>query len=102
MAVESATKDILVTVGKDLSTATIQGIKIEVGPDSNVVVYTNDGVQTKPAGATVVYTKEGNEDQQISIGKDFNTVALYGAKVELAADGSVIFYSQRLANPRPA
>ena len=64
MAVESATKDIQVTVSKNLSTTTIQGVKVEVNPDSNVVVYTNDGVQTKPAAASGEAAAKGT---QISI-----------------------------------
>ena len=99
MAEGSAKKqDIQVTVGQDLSTATIQGIKVEVSPDSNVVVYTNDGVQTKPAATSAAVT----EDTQISIGKDFNTVALYGAKVELGADGSLIVYTNGSVKIKPA
>ena len=99
MAEGSAKKqDIKVTVGQDLSTATIQGIKVEVSPDSNVVVYTNDGVQTKPAATSAAVT----EDTQISIGKDFNTVALYGAKVELGADGSLIVYTNGSVKIKPA
>ena len=99
MAEGSANKqDIQVTVGEDLSTATIQGIKVEVSPDSNVVVYTNDGVQTKPAATSAAVT----EDTQISIGKDFNTVALYGAKVELGADGSLIVYTNGSVKIKPA
>jgi hypothetical protein len=47
MSLESTTQNVQVNVGGDLSTAIIQGIKVEVRPDSNVVVYTNDGVQTK-------------------------------------------------------
>ncbi len=44
-----ATEGIEVNVEKDLSSATIQGVKVEVSPDSSVVVYANEGVQTKPA-----------------------------------------------------
>ena len=76
MAVESATKDIQVTVSKNLSTTTIQGVKVEVHPDSNVVVYTNDGVQTKPAAASGEAAAKGT---QISISEDFNTIVLNGA-----------------------
>src|SRR5260370_37937731 len=98
MTAEGARQEIQVSVGRDLSTAIIQGIKVEVSPESNVVVYTNDDVQTKPAAASGAVT----EDTQISIGKDFNTVALYGAKVELAADGGVIVYTNGNVKLKPA
>jgi hypothetical protein len=80
-------KAVQVTVDQNLSTATINGTKIEISTDSNVVVYSNEGVQTKPASTATAAT---TEDKQISIGKHFNTVAMYGAKVELATDGSLI------------
>jgi len=92
-------KDVQVNVGKDLSTATLNGTKIEISPDSNVVVYTNEGVQTKPASATPA---AATEDKQISIGKDFNTVAMYGATIELAADGSLIVSTNGKVQIKPA
>jgi len=92
-------KDVQVNVGKDLSTATLNGTKIEISPDSNVVVYTNEGVQTKPASTTPA---AATEDKQISIGKDFNTVAMYGATIELAADGSLIVSTNGKVQIKPA
>lgn len=93
-------KDVQVNVGKDLSTATLNGTKIEISPDSNVVVYTNESVQTKPA--VTATTAEATEDKQISIGKDFNTVAMYGAKVELDTDGSLIVSTNGKVRIKPA
>jgi hypothetical protein len=89
-----------VSAGPDRGTAIVRDIKIEVKRDSSVVVYTNYGVQTKPAIAGTGWTASG--DTEISIGKDFNTVALYGAKVELAADGSVIVYTNGTVTIKPA
>jgi hypothetical protein len=96
MAVESVTKDIQVTVAKDLSTVTIGGVKVEVGPDSNVVVYTNDGVQTKPASG-----EAAAKGTQISISADFNTVVLNGATIERAADGRLVISTPGIVITKP-
>jgi Protein of unknown function (DUF1566) len=88
----SRNEDIQINVGKDLSTAIIQGLIVEVSPDNNVVMYTNKGVQIKPATSSSE-AASAKEDTHLSIGKDFNTVALYSAKIELAADGGVIVYT---------
>jgi hypothetical protein len=87
MAVESAREEVQLSVGKDLNTVTIGGVKVEVSPDSNVVVYTNDGVQAKPAAASGEASAKGT---QISISADFNTVVLNGATIERAAAGHLV------------
>ena len=94
MADNSAKQDIQVTVGKDLSTATIQGVKVEVSPDSNVVVYTNDGVQTKPAGGEAAA-------KGTYISADFNTVVLNGATIERAADGHFVISTSGIVITKP-
>lgn len=96
MAVESAQQDVQVSVGKDLSTATIKGVKVEVSPDSNVVVYTNEGIQTKPAAGEAV--------KGTHISADFNTVVLNGATIERAADGHLVISSPGtvITKPGPA
>jgi len=93
--------DIQVTVGKNLSTVTIGGVKVEVGPDSNVVAYTNDGVQAKPAAAS---GDTGAKGTQISISADFNTVVLNGVTIEQAADGHLVISSPGtvITKPGPA
>lgn len=97
---EAAAKDVEVKVGKDLTTATINGTKVEISPEGNVVVFTNAGVQTKPAAAVDAAAKK--EGTSIDIGKDFNTVAMYGATVELAADGSLIVSTNGKVQIKPA
>lgn len=93
-------KDVEVKVGKDLSTATLNGTKVEISPEGNVVVFTNEGVQTKPAAAADAAAKK--EGSSIDIGKDFNTVAMYGATIELAADGSLIVSTNGKVTVKPA
>lgn len=92
-------KDIKVNVSKDLSTATINGTKIEISPEGNVVAFTDKSVQIKPAAADTPVKKEGTS---IDIGKDFNTVAMYGATVEMAADGSLIVSTNGKVTVKPA
>jgi hypothetical protein len=100
MSAKTEVKDVEVKVGKNLSTATINGTKVEISPDGNVVVFTNEGVQTKPAVTATVAAV--TEDKQISIGKDFNMVAMYGATIELAADGSLIVSTNGKITVKPA
>jgi hypothetical protein len=89
-----------VKVGKGLSTATINGTKIEISPEGNVVAFTDKGVQVKPVAiADAAAKKEGTS---IDIGKDFNTVAMYGATVELATDGSLIVSTNGKVTVKPA
>src|ERR1019366_7009772 len=95
MADSSAKKDVQVTVGKDLSTLTIQGVKVEVSPDSNVVAYTNDGVQTKPAAGEAA--AKGTH-----ISEDFNTIVLNGATIERAADGHLVISTPGIVITKPA
>jgi len=94
MSVESAAKDIQVTVGKDLSTATIQGTRVEVSPDSNVVVYTNDGVQTKPAAGEAAA-------RGTHISEDFNTIVLNGATIERTANGHLVISTPGIVITKP-
>ena len=93
------TKDVELKVGKDLSTATLHGTKVEITPQGNVLLYTDAGVQAKPATGAA---PAAGEDNQITIGKDFNAVAMYGAKVELATDGSLIVYTNGTVTVKPA
>jgi hypothetical protein len=101
MAVESAKQDVQVSVGKDLSTVTIGGVKVEVSSDSNVVAYTNEGVQAKPAAPSGEPAAKGT---QISISADFNTVVLNGATIERAADGHLVISTSGtvITKPGPA
>jgi hypothetical protein len=99
MSVESATQNVQVNVGGDLSTAIIQGIKVEVSPDSNVVVYTNDGVQTKAAPVPGQAAAKGTH---ISISEDFNTIVLNGATIERAADGHLVISTPGIVITKPA
>jgi hypothetical protein len=93
----SATKDVQVSVDKDLGTAIIRGVRVEVSPDSNVVVYTNEGVQTKPAACEAA--AKGTH-----ISEDFNTVVLNGAIIERAADGHLVISTSGtvITKPGPA
>src|SRR5579872_667276 len=93
MAAESSQQDIEGSVGKDLSTATIGGIKVEVSPDSNVVVYSNDGIRTKPAA--------GEAAKGTHISADFNTVVLNGATIE-RADGHLVISTPGTVITKPA
>src|ERR1035438_202439 len=84
MSGESAKQDVQVSVGKDLSTATIQGVRVEVSPDGKkVTAYTNDGVEIKAASGEA-------PAQGISISADFNTVVLNGVTIQRAADGHLV------------
>jgi hypothetical protein len=91
----SATKDIQIIVGRDMTTAIIQGAKVEVSPGGNVVVYTNGGIQTKPASGDA-------GAKGIHISEDFNAVSLYGARVDLTADGSFIVCTSGTVKVKPA
>jgi hypothetical protein len=128
MGGHSATNDIQIMVGKDLSTATLQGVRIEVSPDSNVVVYTNEGVQTKPASSEAAATRNGaisegavpparedalllrvpaqsaRRDGGTHISADFNTVVLNGATIERADDGHLVISTPGsvIIKPTPA
>ncbi len=92
MAAESS-QDIQVSVGKDLTTATIGGIKVEVSTDSNVVVYSNEGIQTKPAA--------GETAKGTHISADFNTVVLNGATIE-RVDGHLVISTPGIVITKPA
>ena len=98
---ENAKKSIQVNIEEGVNAITINGTKVEISPEGNVVVYTNNGesVQTKPALATKAAAKEG---ASIDIDKDFNTVAMYGAKVELTIEGSLIVYTNGTVKVKPA
>lgn len=102
-AAASAKKEVnpvQVTVDQNLSTVTLKGAKVEISPEGNVVVFTSESVQTKPAATTSATA--ATEDKQFSIGKDFNTVAMYGATIELATDGSLIVYTNGTVKVKPA
>jgi hypothetical protein len=94
---EAEKKIIQVDVKKDLSTATINGTKIEVGSDSNVVVHmTKKGVETKPAVAAVA------DEAKPAFSVDSSKVSMYGATVEQAADGSPIVSTNGHVKVKPA
>ena len=95
MSGQSATIEIQVTVGRDLSTAILEGVRVEVSPDSNVVVYTNKSVQTKPAAGEA--TAKGAH-----ISEDFDTVVLNGATIERAADGHLVISTPGTVITKPA
>jgi hypothetical protein len=59
-----------------------QGVKTEVSRNSDVIVYTNEEVQTSPG--LMIAAPRGT---QISIGEDFNTIALNGVTIGRTADG---------------
>jgi len=101
-SVKTEVKNVEVKVGKDLSTATLNGTKVEISPEGNVVVFTNAGVQTKPAVAADTAATEDKEFIVSKVGKDFNTVAMYGATVELAADGKLIVTTNGTVQIKPA
>src|ERR1035437_3003941 len=89
--IESATKDVQVAVGKDLSTVVIGGTKVEVGSDGKkVTAYTNDGVEARYASAAAVAFDCTAKGTQISISEDFSTVVLNGVTIERAADGHLV------------
>lgn len=50
-AAKTEMKDVEVKVGKDLSTATINGTKVEISPEGSLIVYTNGTVKIKPVPA---------------------------------------------------
>jgi hypothetical protein len=110
MAVESATQDVQVSVGKDF--VIMGGDRVEVSADGKkVTAYTNDGVETKAASGAA--TRDGAisegavplwRDGGISISADFNTVVLNGATIERAADGHLVISSPGtvITKPGPA
>jgi len=106
MSEESAKKKVRIDIEEGVSTATLNGTKIEISPEGNVVVFTNAGVRTKPGAEESdidlgTQDTAATEDKQISIGKGFNTVAMYGAKVELATDGSLVVYTNGTVKVKP-
>ena len=78
-------EDIQLNIGKELTTVTIHGTKVDITPDNNVTVYTDGGVVVKAAEAGAAETKS-----LVGISDDFNSVAVYGTTIERAADGSLI------------
>jgi hypothetical protein len=64
-------------------------------------VYTNKGVQVKPA-TTATAAAEDEKFIISKVSKDFNTVAMYGATVERAADGSLIVSTNGTVKVKPA
>jgi hypothetical protein len=93
MAVENASQDVQVSVGKDF--VIMGGDRVEVSPDGKkVTAYTNDGVETKAAS--------GAATPGISISADFNTVVLNGATIERAADGHLVVSAPGTVITKPA
>ena len=107
-------KDIQLNAGKDLCTATLSGTKVEISPEGNVMIYSNESVRLRPAASggektALDYARaKGNADivrllkAAGAIGTGFNTVAIYGAKVELAADNGLIVYTNGTVKVKPA
>lgn len=89
---KNAKKKIQVSVEEGgIADVTINGVKVaEISPDGNVVAFAGKDVQEKPAVTTDMAVKKG---ASIEIGEAFNTVAIYGATVEAAADGSLVVYT---------
>jgi len=84
---ERSNEDVQVIVGKDQSTVTFGGAKIEVSADGKkVTAYAGDGVEIKSASDGEA-TDKGAE---FSVSKDFNTVVLNGVTIERAADGHLV------------
>jgi len=107
MSEESAKKKVHIDIEEGVSTATLNGTKVEISPEGNVVVFTNAGVRTQPGAEESdidlgTQDTAATEDKQFSIGKDFNTVAMYGAKVELATDGRLTVYTNGTVTVKPA
>jgi len=101
-ATASAKKKIQVSLEEGgVADVTINGAKVaEISPDGNVVTFTDKGTQlAKPAAATEATAKKGTS---IDIGEAFNTVAMYGATVEAATDGSLIVYTNGKVFTKPA
>ena len=92
--------DIEVKVSKDLRAVVTQGgAKFAITPDGNVTVYTNEDVQIRPATADTSIKKEG---VSITISKDFNTVAVYGAIVGKTAEGKLAVSTHGIVTMKPA
>ena len=101
-AAASAKKKIQVSLEEGgVADVTINGTKVaEISPDGNVVTFTDKGTQlAKPAAAPETAAKKGTS---IDIGESFNTVAMYGATVEAATDGSLIVYTNGKVFIKPA
>ncbi len=75
--------------------ATLQGIDVKIAPAGDVTLYTHNGVETKRPDVTAENTTD------ISISKDFNSVAAYGAKVEIAEDESLVVTTNGATRIRP-
>ncbi len=99
-AAASAKKKIQVSLEEGgVADVTINGTKVaEISPDGNVVTFTDKGTQLAKPAATEATTKKGTS---IDIGEAFNTVAMYGATVEAAADGSLIVYTNGKVFTKP-
>jgi hypothetical protein len=102
-AAMSEKKKVQVTVEEGgIGAVTINGTKVaEISPEGNVITFTDKGAQlAKPAAAADASAKK--EGTSIDIGKDFNTVAMYGATVEVAADGKLIVSTNGTVTVKPA
>ena len=88
MAQENLKQKVEISVTKDLSTATVDDTKIEFSPNGNVAIYTNQKNLSITRTASTVAPEAG---MQVSLVGNFRTVAAYGAKVELAAEGIAAF-----------
>jgi len=100
MTKDSAKRKVQVEIEEGVSTATLNGTKVEISPEGNVVVFTNDAVQTKPAAPAPA--APATEDKHLSIGKEFNSVAMYGAIVELGTDGILVVHTNGTVTVKPA
>ncbi len=86
-------------VTKELTTATLNGTKVEITPESAVTVFSNQGVETKPATDVTV---EDTEGFQIGLSKNFNTVAANGAQVSLKFGGELLVATDGKVQIKPA
>lgn len=83
-----AKEEIQIRVQKNgIAEVAIRGDQVaEITPDGNVTTFADKGVQLVMGPAVDPATN----DASIDIGEAFNTVAIYGTKLELAKDGHLI------------
>ena len=102
-------------INENRAALVIGGIEVDIFSNGNVVAYANDGVETRPVAApaaiaavTAVAEAEvaeteptGTEKNDLSISKDFNAVSLFGATVELDANGTLVITSPGKVQLKP-
>ncbi len=93
-------KGIQVKLDAALGTVVLNDIMAEISPRGDVLVFTDSGVETKPAADET--GAPDTENNPISIGNDFNSVAVYGAKLEVTPDGGLSVSTKGIVKIRPA